>query len=202
MKLFSFFSFFVYKSLSLAYIKVRGDNVALYKEIVTKAIIGKGKKSFKNSYTIAPTDAPTTVLGCWVINHKFKGYKSGEKIGVDGSYDVNIWYSYDNDSKTTVVSKKIEYNDLFNVKLKENADLNGDTDIIVRTLNQPNCTGVKIEDNGEISFDIDKELGVEIVGETKVKIAIEEDEEPWDDIDDDVTEEVIEEIDKIDENYI
>lgn len=176
--------------------------MALYKEIVTKAIIGKGKKSFKNNYIITPTDVPTTVLGCWVINHKFKGYKSGEKIGVDGSYDVNIWYSYDNDSKTTVVSKKIEYNDLFNVKLRENADLNGDTDIIVRTLNQPNCTGVKIEDNGDISFDIDKELGVEIVGETKVKIAIEEDEEPWDDIDDDVTEEVLDEIDKIDENYI
>ena len=176
--------------------------MALYKEIVTKAIIGKGKKSFKNNYVITPTDKPTTVLGCWVINHKFKGYKSGDKIGVDGSFDVNIWYSYDNDSKTTVVNQKIEYNDLFNVRLKENADLNGDTDIIVRTLSQPNCTGVKIEDDGSISFDIDKELGVEIVGETKVKIAIEEDEEPWDDIDDEVTEEVLEEIDKVDENYI
>jgi len=175
--------------------------VALYKEIVTKAIIGKGKKSFKNNYVITPTDIPTTVLGCWVINHKFKGYKSGDKIGVDGSFDVNIWYSYDNDSKTTVVSQKIEYNDLFNVKLKENADLNGDTDIIVRTLNQPTCTKVQIEED-KITFDIDKELGVEIVGETKVKIAIEEDEEPWEDIDDEVTEEILEEIDKVDENYI
>lgn len=176
--------------------------MALYKEIVTKAVIGKGKKSFKNSYTITPTDIPTTVLGCWVINHKFKGYKKDEKVGVDGSYDINIWYSYDNDSKTTVVSKNIEYNDLFNVRLKENADLNGDTDIIVRALNQPNCTKVKILENGDISFDIDKELGVEIVGETKVKIAIEEEEEPWDDIDDEVDEEVLEEIEKIDENYI
>ena len=43
--------------------------MALYKEIVTKAIIGKGKKSFKNNYVITPTDIPTTVLGCWVINH-------------------------------------------------------------------------------------------------------------------------------------
>lgn len=196
-----FFFFFVYKSLIFAYIKVRGENVALYKEIVTKAVIGKGKKSFKNNYVITPTDIPTTVLGCWVINHKFKGYKSGDKIGVDGSFDVNIWYSYDDDSKTTVVNQKIEYNDLFNVKLKENADLNSDTDIIVRTLNQPNCTGVKIDGNN-ISFDIDKELGVEIVGETKVKIAIEEDEEPWDDIDDEITDEVLEEIDKIEEDYI
>ena len=158
----------------MAYTKLRGDSMASYKEIVTKAVIGKAKKFFKNNYSVDVENTPSTVLGCWIINHKFKGYKSKEKIGVDGSFDVNIWYSYDNDSKTNVANQTIEYNDLFNVKLKENADLNGDTDIIVRSLNQPTCTGVKINDDGSISFDIDKELGVEIVGETKVKIAIEE----------------------------
>ncbi len=177
--------------------------MAAFKEIVTKAIIGKGKKYFKNSYTINTESKPTTVLGCWVINHKFKGYKSGEKIGVDGSYDINIWYSYDNDSKTTVVSKKIDYNDLFNVKIKENADLTSDTDVIVRTLKQPTCSKVNIENNGVISFDIEKELGVEIVGETKMKIAIEEDEEPWDEIEDEMDEEIEKEIENnIDEKYI
>ena len=177
--------------------------MALYKEIVTKAVIGKGKKYFKNSYTLTPTDQPTTVLGCWVINHQFKGYKTGDKIGVDGSYDVNIWYSYENDSKTTVVNKKIEYNDLFNVKTKASADLSGDTDIIVRTLKQPNCVKVNIEDDGTISFDIEKELGVEIVGETKVKISVEEDEEPWEEVDDEMTEEVEEQIEnEVDEKYI
>ena len=175
--------------------------MALYKEIVTKAVIGKGKKSFNNKYTIETTDKPTTVLGCWVINHKFKGYKEVDKIGVEGSYDINIWYSYDNDSKTTVVNKTIEYKDLLNVKVKENADLTGETEIIVRSLSQPNCTKVDIIDD-VISFEIEKELGVEVVGETKVKISIEEDEEPWDDIDDEITDEILEEIDKVDENYI
>ena len=167
-----------------------------FKEIVTKAVIGKGKKYFKNNYSITTENVPTTVLGCWVINHKFKGYKSGDKVGVDGNYDVNIWYSYDNDSKTTVVNKKIDYNDLFNVKVKENADLSNDTDIIVRTLKQPNCVGVNIDENGNIKFDIEKELGVEIVGETKMKIAIEEDEEPWEDVDDEIDDKVMEEIDE------
>ena len=41
----------------------------LYKEIVTKAVIGKGKKYFKNNYVIKPKEKPTTVLCCWVINH-------------------------------------------------------------------------------------------------------------------------------------
>ena len=135
------------------------------------------------------------------MTHKFKGYKTGEKVGVDGTYDVNIWYSYDNDSKTTVVNKKVDYNDLFNVKVKETADLSGDTDIIVRTLKQPTCSKVEITDDG-ITFEIEKELGVEIVGETKMKIAIEEDEEPWEEIDDELTEDMEKEIDKVDENYI
>jgi len=176
--------------------------MALYKEIVTKAVIGKGKKYFKNNYTIKSETIPTTILGCWVINHNFKGYKSGDKIGVDGSYDINIWYSYDGDSKTAVVSKKIDYNDLFNLKLKENGDSN-DTDIIVRTLSQPNCTKVNILDDNNINFDIEKELGVEIVGEKKIKIAIEEDEEPWDEIEDDIDDELLKEIEEsVDTTYL
>lgn len=166
-----------------------------YKEIVTKAIIGKGKKYFKNNYTITTETTPTTVLGCWVINHNFKGYKSKDKIGVDGSFDVNIWYSYENDSKTTVVNKKVSYNDLFNLKLKDQTDLSSDTDVIVRSLKQPSCSKVEIMDDGSINFDIEKELGIEIVGEKKIKIAIEEDEEPWDIIDEDVDDDILNEID-------
>ena len=174
-----------------------------YKEIVTKAVVGKGKKYFKNTYTIEATNKPSTVLGCWVINHKFKGYKSKDQIGVDGTYDVNIWYSYEDDSKTTVINKQIKYNDLFNVKVKEDADLTSDTDIIVRTLKQPTCSKVNIEEDGKITFDIEKELGVEIVGETKMKIAIEEDEEPWQDLTDEVNEDLEKEIDEnIKEEFI
>jgi len=175
--------------------------MALYKEIVTKAVIGKGKKTFKNNYEVESIDIPTTVLGCWVINHKFKGYKSGDKIGIDGSFDVNIWYSYDNDSKTTVINKKIDYNELVSVKIKEDADLTNDTDIIVRVLKQPTCSSVSIKEN-KITFDIEKELGIEMVGETKMKISIEDSEEPWDDIDEELTEEIENEIDKINEEFI
>lgn len=172
--------------------------VATFKEIVTKAVVGKGKKNFKNTYTASAQNDISTVLGCWVINHKFKGYKVGEKIGVDGSFDVNIWYSYDNDSKTTVISKKIDYNEMFNVKTKEDADLSGETDIIVRSLKQPTCLSVSAKGN-VIEFVIDKELGVELVGETKVKIAVEEDTEVWDDITDDALNDIDEEIN---EDYI
>lgn len=170
--------------------------MASFKEIVTKAVVGKGKKYFKNSYSVEAKEA-TNVLGCWVINHKFKGYKTGNKIGVDGTYDVNIWYSYDNDSKTAVINKTISYNDLFDVKKKEDVDT--DTEIIVKTLKQPTCSSVNIE-NGVINFDIEKELGIELVGEAKIKIGVEDDEEEWDEI---VDEDELNKIDSsINENYI
>ena len=176
--------------------------MALYREIVTKAIVGKGKKNFLNNYEVETEDIPTTVLGCWVINHKFKGYKSGDKVGIDGSFDVNIWYSYDNDSKTTVINKKIDYNELVNIKIKEDSDLSNDTDIIVRVLKQPTCSKVSIKENNNISFDIEKELGVELVGDARVKISVEGDEDPWEDLNEELSEEQEKEIDNINENYI
>ena len=45
----------------------------MFKEIVTKAVIGKGKKYFKNNYNLLAEHNANTILGCWVINHKFKG---------------------------------------------------------------------------------------------------------------------------------
>jgi len=36
---------------------------------------------------------------------------------VNGSFDVNIWYSYDNDTKTNVVNDTISYNDLISIKI-------------------------------------------------------------------------------------
>ena len=174
--------------------------MANYREIVTKAVIAKGKKLFTTNNTVKVDKNPSTILGCWVINHNFNGVKSGDNIRINGSYDVNIWYSYDSDSKTNVISEKLDYNDIFNVKVRENADLSGDTEIIVRSLKQPTCSKVTINENGDINFDIEKELGVEIVGETKVKIEVEEDEEPWDDVIDE--DEVNKEIDKVNDDYL
>ena len=173
--------------------------MAIYKEIVTKAVIGKGKKSFKDIYTVTPEDEPTTVLGCWVINHNFKGYPSLGKIVIDGSFDVNIWYSYDHDTKTNVISKTITYSDTTSVKSREN-EITDNTEVIVRGLKQPTCSKVEIK-NGTIEYTIDKELGIEIIGDTKAKVLVEEDEDPWEIIGEDVN--VNEQIDKeVNENYI
>lgn len=40
-----------------------------YKEIVTKAVIGKGKKLFTTDHVVPLKEEASTILGCWVINH-------------------------------------------------------------------------------------------------------------------------------------
>jgi len=146
--------------------------LSAYKEIVTKAVVGKGKKYYRNTYTINTDSKPNTVLGCWVINHRFSGKEVDDRIEIDGSFDVNLWYSYDNDTKTSVITKNIPYKEMVTVAQKETTD-SSSKDIIVRSLKQPSCISAKEKDN-TIVIDIEKELGVEIVGDTKVKIAIED----------------------------
>jgi len=166
-----------------------------YKEIVTKAVIGKGKKKYKNSYQVAVEQTPTTVLGCWIINHNFEAKEENDKIKINGSFDANVWYSYDNDTKTTVVTKKISYVEEEKMSVAEKEIVG--KDIIVRSLKQPTCISAK-EDGNNINLEIEKELGIEIIGDTKVKISLVEEEETWDILDGDSTSE----IETINTNYI
>lgn len=167
-----------------------------YREIVTKAVIGKGKKYFKNKYSVNSEITPSTILGCWIVNHKFKGRLDNDDALVDGSFDINIWYSSDNNTKTNVIKETINYNEVINIKSKIDVDLDS-SEIIVKVLKQPECLNVNINGN-TIDFEIEKELGIEVVGDTKVKILTEDDEDEWQVFDDKIEEE----IDKIDENFI
>lgn len=167
-----------------------------YREIVTKAVIGKGKKKYNDIYEIMVDNQPSTILGCWIINHNFEAHEVGDKIVITGSYDANVWYSYDNDTKTTVISKRISYKE----EEKLNVDMTNvnNKDIIIRSLKQPTCVSAKEEGN-MIKVEIEKELGIEIVGDTKVKISsIEEDDDNWDILGDNTEDE----LNKVKTDYI
>ena len=158
--------------------------MANYREIVTKTVLGKGKRLFTNHYSLTPEEKPSTILGCWVITHRFEGNKEQNKIRVKGTSDVNIWYSYDNNTKTIVSKQTITYDELLNVNKKRESNINDNSEVIVESLKDPTCTKVEIKD-GKIEYDIEKELGIEIVGDAKVRIAVDESEEKWDEILDD-----------------
>ena len=166
--------------------------MSTYKEIVTKTIVGKGKKNFINDYKLTTEETPDTVLGCWIINHHFKGSNKKNEVTVNGTFDINVWYSYDNDSKTSVTTKTFDYQELLRLRVKDYDSLTNNNEIIVRSLKQPTVQDVKIV-NGEVNLTVNKERGVEVVGESKVKIATLEDELPWDEIEEETIDDVNEE---------
>ncbi len=172
-----------------------------YKEIVTKAVIGKSKKTSTNEFSMAVENTPNTVLGCWVINHKFNGYSNGDNINVNGSYDVNVWYSYDNDTKTNVSKETYNYNETIPVHLKEN--ISDGKEVIVRSLKQPTVNEVKI-DNDQIKLSIDKELAVEVVGNTMIRVPVEVISDDYEEIIEPNEEKKVEveQIDEVNEEYL
>ncbi len=172
--------------------------MASYKEIVTKAVIGKAKKTNGMHFSFTPDEAVDTVLGCWVINHNFNGTNQSGKVGVNGAFDVNVWYSYEGDTKTKVNTKRFGYNELLNVPLKDHATLTNNSEIIVRSLKQPTVTNVQVQ-NGNIVLDIEKELGVEIVGDTKIKVPVEDMDDDYEEI---LDESEMNDIDSITDDYL
>lgn len=174
-----------------------------FKEIVTKAIIGKAKKTSTNEFMLTPELRPDTILGCWVINHRFNGMNNGGVVNLDGSFDVNVWYSYDNDTKTAVSTQSFSYQDKMPVHLKDGNMLTNNEEIIVRSLKQPTVTNVSVND-GVVKLNVEKELGVEIIGDTKIKVSIEDEEDDYEIVTDEevMTESDEAAIEEIDEEYL
>lgn len=166
-----------------------------FKEIVTKAVIGKGKKQFTDNLSLQAENTPTTVLGCWVINHNFSGEKINNIVNIVGSYDINVWYSYDNDTKTEVLKENHTYNEV--VTIQGDTNSNANEEIIIRNLAGPSCVKAEIKDN-TILTTVEKTLGIELVGDTKVRINVEDSyNEDWDEIadsDDDINKQIDNEV--------
>lgn len=161
------------------------DNI--YREIITKAVCGRGKKFSQSAHTISPTHKPSNILGCWVINHKYKTSYQKDVVTVEGSYDINTWYSYNGNTRTEVVCETVTYRDQVPLSLRDKKVISERLDVSCRTLQEPNCLEANISPNGnKIVAQVEREFLVEVIGETKVKVHVEDDDffeevEDWED---------------------
>ena len=158
-----------------------------FKEIVTKAVVGKGKKSFTNEYLLKPDNTPFTILGCWIINHTFNGEKVGDSIKVSGSFDTNIWYSTEDNTKTDVAKQTINYEET--IPITKSEDYDGQDEVIIRIIKQPTCIKAEIVDN-QIKYIVEKTIATEIVGDTKIRLGIDSTEDNESSLDDEINNEI------------
>lgn len=152
------------------------------REIVTKAVVAKGKKVMHLSHELYTTVQPYSILGCWIINHEFEASKKNDLINIDGSLEVNIWYSTDENTKTDVLREKITYFKDIKVKKIVSNYLKNTDDVLAKILRHPTVTSAKI-DNDTIYLDIEFEILAEVIGETKMQVTILTPVEVVDDLD-------------------
>ena len=163
------------------------------REIVTRAVIAKGKKIFKICETVTPTNTPFSVLGCWIINHQFEACLNEKKVDLDGSFEINIWYAYDNNTKTDVSKSYTNYSGSVRVREIICDNISSQCDVIARVLQQPTCTNASITEKG-IEVDVVLEEAVDVIGETKIAVTA------FSNIDTDTIDESFE--NEINENFI
>ena len=141
------------------------------REIVTKAVVGKGKKMIRIQNNIVPNNEAYSILGCWIINHEFEASLDKDNVVINGSYEVNIWYAYDNNTVTDIAKATLDYNEVIKTRQIVNEVDHNSRDVIVRVIQQPTCTNASIDDNG-ICVDIIIELVAEVIGETKMIVTV------------------------------
>ena len=148
------------------------------REIVTRAVVAKGKKVFNLVEKISTKEKPYSILGCWIINHEFEASKINEVIKLDGEFEVNIWFSTNNNTKTDIIRETISYKKEIVTKTVVKDYLENTDDILARIVQHPTVTNAKIMD-GIVQVDITFEIIAEIIGETKMKVTVFKETENW-----------------------
>ena len=141
------------------------------REIVTRAVVAKGKKIFRVSEVVKPCNDAYSILGCWVINHEFEAELGDKKVDLQGDFEINIWYAYDNNSKTDIARSTSHYTGTIKVREIICDYIGNNCDVIARVLQQPTCTNAKITDQG-IEVEVVFEVLVEVIGETMMMVTV------------------------------
>lgn len=140
-------------------------------EILTRAVVGKSKVDGSESFAFIPSVKADTILGCWIINHQLfsKLDLENKKIILDESFALNIWYSYNDNSQTTVLERKVELKEELDFYLNENI-INNKLDTIINCYREPSVTNSRILDNGKLQVCISKGIEVKVIGEVIIKV--------------------------------
>ena len=153
------------------------------REIYTKAIVAKGKKLSKSTYALNLKHIPHEILGCWITNHHYEATIKKGVPKIIGTFDVHIWYSHEDEIESSVEKHQITYVDDMQVVKKEDREFENADQVKARCLEKPKCLSASSKQY-EISIEIEKEMQIEISGETCIKVEVKTEEEIWDDLDD------------------
>ena len=148
------------------------------REIIAKTLVGKGKLALQERQVITLDENVSKPLGCWIINHKFDTNQSGKNIELSGTYDIQIWYAYDDDKKTNVFYKTVPFRGTFMVSWKKIKTLDDETKQKVHVIKYPTATGMNQKGEHEVEIVIESVYFVDVFQDSILTInTLEEDKD-------------------------
>jgi len=143
------------------------------RDIITKAVCGRGRKFSTVTHTITPPHHPSSILGAWIINHRYEAVRAGDGIEVIGSYDANIWYSHDKNTKTDVAKETINYVCHVPLSYVDPRHRVSTEEVSAEAVQEPNCVEANISPGGNaVVLRVEYEFKVEMVAETKLRVLV------------------------------
>lgn len=154
--------------------------MAEYREILAKAVVGRGNKKYTTKHLISVDKQISKTLGCWIINHQYIPYiVDNYTVKIEGSFDVHIWYAYDKDLETSLVKKTITYQEVLPFRMKPNEVAGINNELKGFMVKYPTCVDMNYVDQ-EIEITVEKEFTIDAIGETKLKVQVSKTEgESW-----------------------
>lgn len=149
------------------------------REIITQAVIAKGKKRTLNKYSFV-IENYDKILGCWIANHRYNAtFKNGQPL-VLGTFDVHLWYSFNDDSN--ILKQTVSYMNELDLVKKESRNFNENDELMVTCNREPKCISVNKTDECVV-IEIEKEISLSVIGKTTMKVETKNEKESWDEID-------------------
>ncbi|WP_066634975.1 outer spore coat protein CotE [Desulfolucanica intricata] len=150
-----------------------------YREIITKAVCGTAKKNlvYTKFIKINEKHVPDKVLGTSINNfellpvaaeplsHKQTG------VSISGSFEVNIWYSYDSDRFTDLSRETVKFTEVIALEDFDGQSLN-ELDARAMLIKTPQCKAASLQNNNTVRVEIELGIYAEVVGETKIRVRV------------------------------
>src|SRR5699024_3207967 len=96
-------------------------------------------------------------------------------IVIKGTYDIHVWYAYDKNMKTAIVTENVSYKvDVPMKKEDENCFESDCDDILAKVIKQPNCLQCNIvKESKKIKVEVEKEFELKVIDKTKEYVKLE-----------------------------
>lgn len=151
----------------------------MYREIVTRAVIGKGKISNSGDVILSMSNSVSKILGCWIINHYYVSVFEDGNVLAKGRYDIHVWYGFNNDTDTSIHKQTVDYIEEFSLNLKKGEEVSENNEFVIKCSKYPTCSALTLNNDGNVVVTVDKELRLDIIGETKLRVQVSSSEDEW-----------------------